>query len=366
MEARVIYRPDVEAESFIRQYHVETRRPGIETRLSAWARDPVLTEEELAYGARVAWRNSTRCIGRLPWAALQVRDRRYVTQPDEIFTELIEHLRMAYAGGKIRPVISVFGPGVRIVNDQLLRYAGYVQADGTVIGDPQNVALTQYLQKLGWAGGKGTSFDLLPVAIQSDTGRTELFTLPQDVTQEVLITHPDCPAIGDLGLRWPALPVISNMTLSVAGQHMTCAPFNGWYLQTEIAARNLADEHRYNMLPAVAQALGLDTSRRRSLWQDRALVELNVAVLHSFDQAGVRISDHHAVTRQFERFAAEEARAGRRVRGRWSWLIPPLSPATTPVWSRQYLDQEITPNFVRQTPAWTTPRSAARCPMHAG
>ncbi|GGK21504.1 hypothetical protein GCM10008955_13710 [Deinococcus malanensis] len=228
------------------------------------------------------------------------------------------------------------------------------------------MALTQYLQKLGWKGGAGTPFDLLPVAVQTDTGRTELFTLPQDVGREVRITHPDFPAINELGLRWPALPVISNMTLSVAGQHMTCAPFNGWYLQTEIAARNLADEQRYNMLPTVAQALGLDTSRRRSLWQDRALVELNVAVLHSFDQAGVRIADHHAVTGQFERFADQEARAGRRVRGRWSWLIPPLSPATTPVWSRQYLDQEITPNFVKQPAAWTVPSGAARCPMRAG
>jgi len=32
--------------------------------------------EELEYGAKVAWRNSTRCIGRLHWKSLVVRDCR--------------------------------------------------------------------------------------------------------------------------------------------------------------------------------------------------------------------------------------------------------------------------------------------------
>ena len=33
--------------------------------------------------------------------------------------------------------------------------------------------------------------------------------------------------------------------------------------------------------------MGLDTSRDRTLWRDRALLELNVAVLHSYEKAGV-------------------------------------------------------------------------------
>src|SRR5688500_10344596 len=53
---------------------------------------------------------------------------------------------------------------------------------------------------------------------------------------------------------------------------------------TEIGARNLADPDRYDMLPTIARRLGLDTSSNRSLWKDRALVELNLAVLWSFDQ----------------------------------------------------------------------------------
>lgn len=32
-----------------------------------------LTETELVYGAKLAWRNSVRCIGRIQWSKLQVR-----------------------------------------------------------------------------------------------------------------------------------------------------------------------------------------------------------------------------------------------------------------------------------------------------
>jgi len=32
-----------------------------------------LTETELVYGAKLAWRNSVRCIGRIQWAKLQVK-----------------------------------------------------------------------------------------------------------------------------------------------------------------------------------------------------------------------------------------------------------------------------------------------------
>ncbi len=35
------------------------------------------TAAELTYGARVAWRNNTRCIGRLHWQTLIVRDLRH-------------------------------------------------------------------------------------------------------------------------------------------------------------------------------------------------------------------------------------------------------------------------------------------------
>ena len=58
---------------------------------------------------------------------------------------------------------------------------------------------------------------------------------------------------------------------------------------TEIGARIFSDVQRYNQLPNVAKVMGLDTSSDRTLWRDRALVELNVAVLYSFEKAGVNV-----------------------------------------------------------------------------
>ena len=68
------------------------------------------TPGELAFAARVAWRNSSRCIGRLYWRTLQVRDRRQVSAADQIAAECFTHLREATNGGRIRPVITVFAP----------------------------------------------------------------------------------------------------------------------------------------------------------------------------------------------------------------------------------------------------------------
>ena len=47
------------------------------------------TSAELTYGARVAWRNNTRCIGRLHWQTLSVRDMRHLSTAEEIFEALL-------------------------------------------------------------------------------------------------------------------------------------------------------------------------------------------------------------------------------------------------------------------------------------
>jgi nitric-oxide synthase len=56
----------------------------------------------------VAWRQSSRCIGRLPWKTLIVRDCRELVPPEEIFGGCVDHLRLATNGGRIRPVMSIF------------------------------------------------------------------------------------------------------------------------------------------------------------------------------------------------------------------------------------------------------------------
>ena len=41
-----------------------------------------------------------RCIGRIAWNTLMVRDKRHVTDLDEIFAECMEHQRLAMADGR--------------------------------------------------------------------------------------------------------------------------------------------------------------------------------------------------------------------------------------------------------------------------
>ncbi|EOD64816.1 nitric oxide synthase oxygenase [Amycolatopsis vancoresmycina] len=301
------------------------------------------TAAELAYGARVAWRNSARCIGRLYWRSLRIRDRRRVTGPAAIAGECVAHLRQATRGGRIRPTVTVFAPdtpdtpGPRIHNEQLIRYAGYRLDDGSVLGDPRYAAFTEQVRRLGWRPPERRgSFDVLPLLVEAEPGEPRLFTLPPDAVLEVPLTHPDHRWFAGLGLRWHAVPAISNMPLEIGGVTYPAAPFNGWYLGTEIGARNLADEQRYDLLPVVAELMGLETASERTLWRDRALVELTLAVQHSFDAAGVTLADHHTESHRFLSHLEREERAGRRCPADWSWIVPPVSGGQTAVFHRYY------------------------------
>jgi nitric-oxide synthase len=91
------------------------------------------------------------------------------------------------------------------------------------------------------------------------------------------------------------------------------------------------------------------------LWKDQALLELNTAVIHSYKSNGVSIVDHHTASEQFIRFMKREEEQGRSVSARWSWLIPPMSPAATPIWNRNDLtESEVKPDF-----------AARQCPYHS-
>ena len=316
------------------------------------------SSEELTSGAQLAWRNSTRCIGRLHWQSLLVRDLRHLTRAEEVFEALVEHLVLATNGGKIRSVISVFAPqvpgtsGIRIWNPQLIRYAGYRHPDGSIIGDPAHVVLTEAIQRLGWRPEHHTPFDILPLVIQMPNAAPRYFELPSEVVLEVPLSHPDYTWFAELGLKWHALPVISNMRLEIGGISYPAAPFNGWYMGTEVGARNLGDEGRYHLLPMIAARMGLDIHADRSLWKDRALVELNIAVLSSFARHGVTMVDHHTASRQFVLHQQREELAGRCVYADWGWIVPPLSASTTPVFHRPYDNRELTPNFFAQNAPW--------------
>ncbi|MEF3306328.1 nitric oxide synthase oxygenase [Paenibacillus sp. GYB003] len=324
------------------------------------------TEEELRHGARVAWRNSNRCIGRLFWDSLHVRDAREADTEERIAEALLDHIAYATNGGKIRPLLTVFRPAadprgpIRIRNYQLIRYAGYETENG-IVGDPDSVAFTKLCMELGWEGG-GTAFDVLPLVVQIGERTPRLFPIPRDLVLEVPLIHPELPAFADLRLKWYAVPIVSNMRLEIGGVSYTAAPFNGWYMGTEIGARNLADAHRYDLLPRVAELMGLDTSRESLLWRDKALVELNVAVLHSYKTRGVSIVDHHTAARQFAQFEQRERGCGRDVTGDWTWLVPPVSPATTHLFHSHYDNRIATPNFFYQEALPTAVSEAEPCP----
>jgi nitric-oxide synthase len=364
-----------EAEDFLRNFHQERPRQAgpLLPRLNQVRREIAdtgtyrHTRAELEYGARVAWRNSSRCIGRLHWQSLRVIDCREVHGSAAIAAHLVAHLREATNDGRIRPTISVFAPdrpgepGPQVWNEQLVRYAGYRQPDGTVVGDPRTAGLTEVAQSFGWRG-KGGRFDVLPLIVAAPGEPVRLFELPRDAVLEVPLDHPRYPWFVSLDLRWHAVPVISDMRLRLGGVDYPLAPFNGWYMGTEVGARNLADHNRYDQLRVVAEHLGLDTGDESTLWRDRALVELNVAVLHSYRRAGVRIVDHHNASREFLTHLEREGQAGRITPADWTWIVPPVSGSATPVFHRYYDQADLRPNFYLDAEARA--RISSGCPLH--
>jgi hypothetical protein len=68
----------------------ERRLEEIETSISE-SDSYTLTTLECTHGARVAWRNSIRCIGRLFWKGMHVFDKRHVQTIEEVFQALEEH-----------------------------------------------------------------------------------------------------------------------------------------------------------------------------------------------------------------------------------------------------------------------------------
>lgn len=362
--------PEEEAERFLRQWFAEQRpdddpAPRIAAMRASFAATGTWhkTTDELAFAARVAWRNAGRCVGRLYWQGLHLRDGRDLLDPDAIAAACFDHLRFAFNGGDIRPAITVFAPdtparrGPRIWNPQLLRYAGVRLRSGRQVGDPAQNELTRRIAALGWEP-PGTDFDLLPLVIETADHGPRLYELPADCRPEVALAHPDHPWLAPRGLKWYALPAVSDMALDAGGVTYRFAPFNGWYLDAEIAARNFTDTDRYNLLPEIAERMGLDIGSDRTLWRDKALLVLVEAVLWSFDRAGVRIADHHAVGHEFLEFCRNEQTAGREPFGRWMWLVPPVSASTSVLYREPFKDLSIKPAYRHQRPVWATPAEA--------
>uniref|UniRef100_A0A5F8A357 Nitric oxide synthase n=1 Tax=Macaca mulatta TaxID=9544 RepID=A0A5F8A357_MACMU len=246
-----------------------------------------LKDTELIYGAKHAWRNASRCVGRIQWSKLQVFDARDCTTAHGMFNYICNHVKYATNKGNLRSAITIFPQRTdgkhdfRVWNSQLIRYAGYKQPDGSTLGDPANVQFTEICIQQGWKPPRGR-FDVLPLLLQANGNDPELFQIPPELVLEVPIRHPKFEWFKDLGLKWYGLPAVSNMLLEIGGLEFSACPFSGWYMGTEIGVRDYCDNSRYNILEEVAKKMNLDMRKTSSLWKDQALVEINIAVLYSF------------------------------------------------------------------------------------
>ncbi|KAB0395991.1 hypothetical protein E2I00_013399 [Balaenoptera physalus] len=267
-----------------------------------------LRESELVFGAKQAWRNAPRCVGRIQWGKLQRTPGR---------------------------------GDFRIWNSQLVRYAGYRQQDGSVRGDPANVEITELCIQHGWTPGNGR-FDVLPLLLQTPDEAPELFVLPPELVLEVPLEHPTLEWFSALGLRWYALPAVSNMLLEIGGLEFPAAPFSGWYMSTEIGTRDLCDPHRYNILEvrtSGAGRLGARIGCRQHGESEQGQL------------AKVTIVDHHAATASFMKHLENEQKARGGCPADWAWIVPPISGSLTPVFHQEMVNYVLSPAFRYQISA---------------
>ncbi|XP_053569238.1 nitric oxide synthase, endothelial isoform X2 [Bombina bombina] len=355
-----------QAKDFINQYYSSIKRSQSKAhteRLKEVEQEVMTTgtyqlkENELSFGAKQAWRNASRCVGRIQWSKLQVFDARDCCSTREMFTYICNHIKYATNKGNIRSAITIFpqrndgSSDFRIWNSQFIRYAGYRQEDDSVVGDPLNVELTELCVQLGWKP-KGGRFDVLPLLLQANGEDPKLYEIPPDLVLEVPLRHPTYEWFADLGLKWYALPAVSNLLLEIGGLEFPAVPFNGWYMGTEIGMRNLCDSYRYNISEEVAKRLGLDTKKTSSLWKDKAALEINIAVLHSYQSDKVTIVDHHAATESFMKHMEHETRLRGGCPADWVWIVPPTSGSLTPVFHQEMVNYHLTPSFLYQPDAW--------------
>jgi len=321
-----------------------------------------LTTKELAYSVQVAWRNAPKCVGRKFWKLLNLIDRRDCYDPDEMWTHMKDHMVEAWNGGQIRPTATVFPPPrsferekndqyTRMLTNQYYRYCGWVMKDGSILGDPANVAQTKWTQDtFGWdiEHDKRTRFDILPIVWRTDDGKFHWREVPDTHRYTINIRHPDYDFFEELQLEWFAIPAVVNMYLDVGGHRFRNVPFNGWFLSYEVATLDLAHHKRYNVLPEIAEAMNLDTSQDEPLWKEQAHLALHRACLYSFKKAGATLMTHHKVCEEFMDFWQFESTKRGYMPGNWKWLVPATSAALTDLYLRGNTIREFTlkPAFI--------------------
>ena len=328
------------------------REHKLPTRLGGnWTQTP----RELEFGIRRAWRNARKCIARNHSEELKLCDLRSVTTSVEMARELLRHTVEAFNEGRIEPTAFVFPPrtvssrGPMIWNTQILDFAGYKMDDGTVLGDPSNVDLTAAIMELGWkplqARGR---WDLLPLVTMAEGDKPAMMEIPAPLSNLVNINHPQFPSFAALNLKWKAAPALTRLGFDIGGVQYTAAPFIGWFMDAEIGVRDLADTFRYNVLPDIAQAIGMTNGKLQDgidsiedlpeyeqlAILSRAQSELNFAVQWSFNQAGITMTDSLTASKKWCKFDDEfKDKHGYRLPADPYWLAPPQG-SIIPVWHR--------------------------------
>ena len=94
--------------------------------------------------------------------------------------------------------------------------------------------------------------------------------------------------------------------------------------------------------------MDLDVSNPTTLWKDRALLEINVAVLYSFQKAGVTIVDHHSASESFIKHLSIENKQRGGCPADWVWVVPPISGSLTSVFHQEMLNYSLRPSFEYQ------------------
>lgn len=75
-------------------------------------------------------------------------------------------------------------------------------------------------------------------------------------------------------------------------------------------------------------------------------------MLHSFDQAGVKRSDHHTIGHDFLEFCRALQSQGREPQAEWSWEVPPMAGSLNVLYQDPFDNQAFRPAFVTQPPVW--------------
>lgn len=89
-------------------------------------------------------------------------------------------------------------------------------------------------------------------------------------------------------------------------------------------------------------------STNTTLWKDTVLLEVNKAVLYSYQKSGVTTWDHHTASESFMQFYNSEMKTRGGCPADWIWLVPPMSSCTSPLFHQEMALYFLKPSFEYQ------------------